>query len=312
MMHNELRIPALPPLVALPAVAIAARSGSFSAAAIELGLTHSAISRRVKSVETWLGTDLFERQGRGVALTPAGHRFTQAIDQAFGLIAQFGEQYRPGRHGGIVRISAVPSFARLWLVGRVNQLQGTPPDVRIEIMAQHRVAQLESGEADIAIRYGLGPWPGLAGWSFPAETLLPAVSREFAEANALVAGIEAPPEKIASMPLLHDSDVRLWRAWFEGTGVTVRPRPADRRFEDYDMVLASIKAGLGVGLLRLPIAKHLLKAPGIVLLSKRGVLNPLRHHILVSKTETRQHVLELVGRMKAVVLSDYQGNVLPW
>lgn len=301
----------LPPLDALPAVLAAARAGSFSAAAVELGLTHSAVSRRVKSVEVWLGTDLFERRGRGVDLTPAGHRFTQSIEQAFEHLARFAEQYRPGRAVKVVRVSAVPSFARLWLIWQIARLQGDPTDMRVDILAEHRVAQLESGEADVAIRYGQGPWSGVQMRPLPHESLAPAVSLSFAAAHGLAPIGEMSAAQIARLPLLHDSDLRLWRAWFDGTGQTIRPRTIDRRFEDYDMMLAALEAGLGAGLLRLPIASRIARNPNIVTLSQRTVANPSRHFILVREGEQRPHVLRFVDRLKIVADEFYQGNIAP-
>src|SRR3546814_10631765 len=92
----------------------AAEEGSFSAAAAKLGLTHGSVSRRIASLEHWLGASLFERHGRGVRLTPAGLRFAHDSRQSLGRLSHSAEQWRPRRGRQTVRMSAVPSFARLW------------------------------------------------------------------------------------------------------------------------------------------------------------------------------------------------------
>lgn len=90
-------LPPLPPLDSLKVAVIAARAGSFTAAAEALDLTHGAVSRRIASVENWLGTPLFERGGRGVSLTPAGSRLVRTAEQAIEAIAACAEQWRPHR-----------------------------------------------------------------------------------------------------------------------------------------------------------------------------------------------------------------------
>src|SRR4051794_34815102 len=108
----------LPPLEGLIAAAAAARSGSLTAAAEELGLTHSAVSRRIAAVEAWMGSELFERHGRGVRPTPAGYRLVRAGEEAFALIRAAAEPWRGPRGPRTLQLSVVPSFARMWLMPR--------------------------------------------------------------------------------------------------------------------------------------------------------------------------------------------------
>ena len=102
----------LPPLETLRAFEAAARTGSFSAAAQALNLTHGAISRQVARLEHWLGLRLFLRQARGVALTPEGQRLLQRTQEAFALIADTSDRWREQRGAAVVRLSAPPSSAR--------------------------------------------------------------------------------------------------------------------------------------------------------------------------------------------------------
>ena len=77
----------LPPLDGLTALLAAADEGSFSAAALRLGLTHGSVSRRIASLEAWLGAPLFERHGRGARLTPAGQRFAGEVRKSLAGLA---------------------------------------------------------------------------------------------------------------------------------------------------------------------------------------------------------------------------------
>lgn len=285
----------LPPLDGLTAVLAAIRTGSFTAAADELGLTHGAVSRRIQAVERWLGTPLFERHARGVRATPAGQRFAREVEQALATISQSAEHWRPRRELETVRISVVPSFAKLWLLPRLRALQGTPPELRIELSVEHRLASLEGREVDLAIRYGAGAWPGLRAHLLMRERLFPVAAPDIAQRI----GPQASAERIAHEPLLHDSDTAQWRAWLHSCGQRYRPHARDRRFEDYDLVLAAAEAGLGVALLRAPLAAPVLASGRLLPLSDHVIDNPASHWIVTRAEEDRASVLRLVERMSA-------------
>lgn len=281
----------LPPIEGLAAVIEAHRSGSFSAAAEALGVTHGAVSRRVHAVEHWLGTALFERHGRGVLPTPAGQRFIVEIDQALAAIRDSADRWRPRPELPNVRISVVPSFARLWLIPRLSQLQGVPPSVRIEPIIEHRVAELGDGGVDLAVRYGRGRWPGIEARHLFGERLFPVAAPALADRL----GAQASPARIAQEALLHDSDTSQWRAWLAGADIRFRTKAADRRFEDYDLVLAAAEAGLGIALLRSPLADDRLRAGTLVRVSRVAIPNASGHWLVSARgalPAASQRVLE--------------------
>lgn len=282
----------LPPLEGLIAVLAAAASGSFTQAAETLGLTHGAISRRVASVEAWLGTALFERHARGVRVTPAGRRFVSEIEAALFRIGRTADQWRPRRVLETLRISVLPSFAKLWLIPRIGMLQGEPPDLRLEVLVEHRLSSLDARESDLVVRYGLGGWPSIRAHLLFDEHLSPVAIPSIARR----VGRNASTSVIANEPLLHDSNTGQWRAWLAGGGVRYKPRQVDRRFEDYDLVLAAAEAGLGVALLRRPFAEDWLRSGRLVPLSMRELKNPASHFVGIRRNETRPSVLSLVER----------------
>ena len=198
----------------------AAGTGSFTAAAEELGLTHSAISRRIRAVEVWLGTPLFERHGRGVRLTPAGQRFARTVEQSFDSIVRAAEQWRPHRGVQSVRISVVPSFARLWLLPRLAALQGDPPDLFLDVGTEHQLADLREGGVDLAIRYGAGSWPELQATLLFREELFPVA----APALAARLGANADARAILEHALIHDSDARVALVFAAAARPIVRAR----------------------------------------------------------------------------------------
>jgi LysR family transcriptional regulator, glycine cleavage system transcriptional activator len=285
----------MPPFEGLSAVLASHRTGSFSAAAAALGITHGAVSRRVQVVEHWLGTALFERHARGVRTTPAGQRFVAIAEQALSMIQDSADRWRrPNVAIPHVRLSAVPSLARLWLMTRMPMLQGSPRDVHLELQLEHRVLDLEAGETDLAIRYGAGRWQRCTSHLLFGERLYPVA----APSIAARLGANARADRIAALPLLHDSDKRQWRSWFGAAGLRVRAKNEDRRFEEYDLVLAAAEAGLGVALLRMPIAHQYANSGRLVRVSPTGVPNEFGSYLVMRRDEKREVVLRIAERLQ--------------
>lgn len=288
----------LPPLDGLTAMLAAAEEGSFSAAAGKLGLTHGSVSRRIAALEHWLGASLFERHGRGVRLTPAGLRFVRDARQSLGRLSHSAEQWRPRRGRQTVRMSVVPSFARLWLLRRLPAIEQS--DTHIDLSLDHRMTDLDSREAEVVIRYGRGTWVGVDARQIVEETLAPAASPGLRDRMSAAPAID----ELLQWPLLHDSDTSQWRAFLSRAGVSYRPRWQDRRFEDYDTVLAAAEAGLGVALIRQPLAADWLTDGRLTTITLQTMANPASHFVCVRAGETRQAVLTVRDRILALATED--------
>lgn len=291
MSHNSYD---LPPLDGLTAMLAAAEEGSFSAAAGKLGLTHGSVSRRIAALEHWLGAALFERHGRGVRLTPAGLRFANDARQSLSRLSQSAEQWRPRQGRQTVRMSVVPSFARLWMLRRLTEIELN--DTHVDLSLDHRVMDLEARETEVVIRYGRGAWVGIEARQIIEESLAPAAS------PGLRRGMSAAPgaDELLQWPLLHDSDTSQWRAFLNRAGISYRPRWQDRRFEDYDTVLSAAEAGLGIALIRQPLASDWLSDGRLTTLGLEAMRNPASHFVCVRAGETRQAVLTLRDRILAL------------
>ena len=289
---------ARPPLASLETVCTVARQGSFLAAAEACGLTHGAISRRIAAVENWLGMTLFERHARGVRLTPDGQRFVGRIEQAFGIIDSAADQWRSPRSPRLVKLSVVPAFAKLWFLARQASLESEAPALRIDLHIDHRNTDIAGGQADLGIRYGRGNWRQLEVKPFLPETLYP-VAHPALAAQLAKQSRRHGDAALLDAPLLHDSDLTGWRAWFDALDIPLKPRAQDRRFEDYTLVLAAAEAGLGVALARTPLADAHLARSGLVRVSRHEVASPLRYYFVHAKGESRPEVLALVERMQS-------------
>ena len=284
----------LPPLDTLRAFEAAARTGSFSAAADGLNLTHGAVSRQVAKLERWLGLRVFLRQARGVALTPEGQRLLQRTQEAFSLIADTADRWSEQRGAAVVRFSATPSVCSLWLMPRWQRLEEGESPLRIVLQIDHRRVDLDEEGIDLAIRCGRGGAPGRVSVQLFEEWCYPIASPELARAIG-----EGEPQRLLGQPLIHDSDAAGWRAWFAAHGLDYRPRPQDRRFEDYNLVLDAAACGLGVALARPPLAQSQIEAGRVAMVDPRIALNPVSYWLDRPLGQPRPAAVSLARRIAA-------------
>ncbi|UPJ56420.1 LysR family transcriptional regulator [Bradyrhizobium sp. 192] len=147
----------LPPLTELRAFEAAARHLSFKHAAAELGVTPTAISHQIKLLEKYCGRPLFRRRPRPLALTQAGQQLFPVVREGFGQFAATLSDIQTGRAGQHLRITATNAFAARWLLPRLSSWRAAHPRLKLDIVGTDAVLNLESDEADVAIRYALGP-----------------------------------------------------------------------------------------------------------------------------------------------------------
>lgn len=282
----------MPPLDTLRAFEAAARLGSFSGAAEALNLTHGAVSRQVAKLEHWLGSRVFLRQARGVALTPEGQRLLQRTQEAFALIADTSERWREPRGAAVVRVSAPPSVCALWLMPRLKVLEAGDPPVRVLLQVEHRKVDFEEEGVDLGIRCGRGGAPDRCSLKLFEEWCFPIAS------PALAAAIgEGTPQRLLDHPLIHDSDAAGWKAWFAAQGLDYRPRPQDRRFEDYNLVLDAAAHGLGIALARPPLAREQIETGRIRRVDAHEALNPVSYWLDRPLGGVRPAAAALAGRI---------------
>lgn len=208
------------PLSGLRALLAAARAGSLTRAAEELGVTPGAIGHQIRQLEERLGIKLVHREGNGIALTRAAEAALPDIDRGFDALASGMRRLRFERRAETFTIAADPSFASLWLAPRLNKVRAALGrlDVRIVTSVAHDAMQEEG--VDLAISYRRGAAPDLASLDLFTERVIPAC------APTLVRGHIRPDaaEVLDRMPLLHidptmgDDVYPSWRDWFAAAG----------------------------------------------------------------------------------------------
>jgi DNA-binding transcriptional LysR family regulator len=237
----------IPNLSALQAFEATARLGTFSRAAEELSLTHSAVYRQVASLEARLGVQLFTRVRRRIALTDHGaeyagrirHHLDQIEKDTFGLVTRTGM-------GRSLHIAVVPTLATTWLIPRLADFNRQHPDITVSLSVRTLPFQFKDQPFDGALYHGDHLWPGTRGvLLFRERELIPVCAPTLAAQSREQAG-----SPIGGMPHLHlASRPDAWRQWYAENRFLFGPQAAGGpRYDLFSMVLAAAQAGLGVGL----------------------------------------------------------------
>ncbi len=235
------------PLLALRAFVETARHGSLKAAAEAMGVTSGAVSQQLKLLQERTGVSLFQRTRQGVLLSAAGSRVYPELRHAFDQIEASLRTLEQLKGRLPLRISAAPSFAAQWLAPRLSRFGTLHPHIDVQLDASTQLVDLQRDGVDIAIRHGLGRYPGLEVRPLFAPVLLPVAS------PALLAG--TAPLRTAldclQLPLLQDGDRRDWQLWFQAQGIAAEPRMRDGiAFDDDLLLIRAAEAGHGIALVR--------------------------------------------------------------
>jgi LysR family transcriptional regulator, glycine cleavage system transcriptional activator len=284
----------LPPIDALRAAISASRTGSFSAAAEALDVTHGAISRRITMMEQWAGTRLFERHGRGVRSTFEGQQLIAQIEQALAILEDSRLVHFRHSDLDIVRVGMVQSFARLWLVPHLAELEGFPPDLRIEAEIDDRYLTLS--EARIAVRLGRGDWPDVVAHRLFSEELIPyavpSLATEISPHNAST--------DILKFPLIHDASEVNWRLWMASENIEYERRPKDRVVPSYDIALLIAARGHGIVLVRTPYGQVFAEQLGLVSVVPRGIEHSQAFYVLTKPGTMHPAASRLLKRITSL------------
>jgi len=239
--------------------AVARRAG-FGAAADELHVTQSAVSRQIKSLEDELGAPLFTRGARRVELTQAGQTLLRAITPALARIDGAVRQIRAARGRAQVSLSTFPSFASLWLLPRLPAFERLQPSIDIRISAVDRLVDLDDPDHDLLLRQSRPEDVPPGARRLFGEVITPVIGLSLAD--AIARGLAPPlqgPADLAQCTLIEMEDDRPgselhgWQHWLAQAGL---PHLAPRRWISVNFTHQQVQtalAGQGVALARLPL-----------------------------------------------------------
>lgn len=236
----------------------AAKCGNFTAAAVRMAITQSAVSHHVRLLERQLHVKLFERRGRTLALTDEGRALHQTAEEAFTRLAATLEQIRAGDVRQRVVLGVLASFATKWLVPRLGDFYQAHPDIELVVRSVNHTINVELENVDLAVITAPAA-PASAAVSSHAmwsERLFAVCSPQYAAATGLKS-----LRHLARHTLLHDeTEIAAergfdWRSWLQHFGIESLVQEASSQyFSQSDLTLQAAIAGHGIALARTSIA----------------------------------------------------------
>jgi LysR family transcriptional regulator, glycine cleavage system transcriptional activator len=259
----------LPPLNALRVFEAAARHLSFKEAANELHITQAAVSHQVKSLEEYLGVELFRRAGRGVQLTEAARAALPRLRDGFDALAAAVEQIRERGEETDLEITSPPVFAARWLMPRLADFSKRNPKIEVHVTASSKMVDagaldahvitssldLRDDSSGVEIHLGGGEYPGHRADRLFGVSVVAVASPELVASSGLKRA-----EDLAQHTLLHDDAMdnvahgSAWQKWLEAAGVADRVTiPPGPHFSSNMLSLEAASQKLGVALALKPL-----------------------------------------------------------
>lgn len=233
-------LPSISSLLALEAVD---RLGSASAAAQELSLTQSAISRQVRAAEEQLGIELIERSQMRLCLTPAARDYVQTARSSLQDLAQAALRLTANPAGGALNLSILPAFGMHWLAPRLNDFAQRHPEVTVNLGTRLKPFDFINEPFHAAIHFGQRDWAGVNYLTIMREEVLPVCAPELAPD-----GFETL-DALRHAPLLHlETRADAWEQWFETQDHPVSGL-SGMLFDQFATMTQATIHGLGIALL---------------------------------------------------------------
>ncbi|MAC80046.1 MAG: LysR family transcriptional regulator [Rhodobacteraceae bacterium] len=272
----------LPSLPSLTVFEASARHGSFTRAAEELNMSQSAVSKRIATLEDWLGTRLFERVRQRIVLTEAGRHYLGRIREALEIMEEATMETLAFRPGGVtLNIATLPSFGNHWLLPRIAAFARQYPEISLNVTSRQWPFDMVQENIDAAIFYSVASWPGGPSDRLFGEEMIP-VCRP---------GLIDPEDAAAldKLPLLHHrARPRDWQHWLEQGGLNASQSFRGSRFETFDMIIRGARHGLGVGLIPTFMAQEHIEAAELGRPFARRMATPGSYFLV--QPERKRHV----------------------
>ncbi|MFU1476787.1 LysR family transcriptional regulator [Roseovarius sp. C7] len=296
----------IPSTAALRVLETFDRLGTTTATGDALGLTQSAVSRQLKTLEEHLGVVLFHREGRHLVLSAAAQDYAAEAREALARLAQAGMRLRAPVDHGRLNLAILPTFGMRWLVPRLPEFARAHPEVTFNLSTRLKQFNFASEDIDAAIHFGKADWPGTQALRLMSETVLPVA------APGLAAGLGTGPETtalpdpaaLASLPLLHiDTRPDAWPTWFARHEVPA-PRLTGTVHDQFSTIIQAALHGLGVALLPLYLAEPEIAAGRLLPLAGTPTEMPGAYYLVWPEARARDPALRAFRDWLAAVVDE--------
>lgn len=233
-------LPSINSLLALEAVQ---RLGTATAAANELSLTHSAVSRQLKVLEDQIGVSIFIRQGKGLRLSPAGEAYARSVRDCLNDLARASLKVKTSGTRSNLNLAILPAFGMYWLSPRLTAFMAAYPEVLVNQSTRIQPFDFEREDFDAAIHFGTQDWRGVNYLPLLKERVIAVCAPGFTDT------LPMSPERLLEQPLLHlESRPGAWEDWFKAHGLEA-DRLRGMLFDQFTNMAEATAAGAGVSLL---------------------------------------------------------------
>lgn len=292
------RPPHLPPLQALRALEAATRHRSFTRAAEELALTHSAISHHIRGLENNLGTKLFQRTGSTMTPTSIGARLAEQVRTALdGLEAALREASSSAGPPVVrLQVSVMEDLANAWLIRRLPSLHALAPELDLHLRLHAEITPPDPYAVDIGIWHQRVDLPGFACHNLIEDYVIAVAS------PALLA--KYPGFTLADLPKLPmlRFALRPWRDWLVLAGLPPDEPERGPIFQDAGLMLQSAVAGLGVATARAQLARDYLASGQLVQVGTTRIPSSLHYWVTWREGNPREKaILRFYGWLREQV-----------
>lgn len=231
----------LPPFAAVRAFEAAARHESFKAAADELCLSPSAVSHQIRSLEEYLDTKLFERDGNRLRLTLTGQTYAPKLTHLLDAFeaSTAGISATDDRQ---LRVLTTPGFAARWMVPRLDRLP-FGRQIRLRVSQGAPSTDFATNDADVVIHWGDEPVDGVRVEPLMQSARYPVAHPDYVARH----GIEHPRD-LTRATLMHDEVMDAWAEWFRIAGVVPPRMPLGPTFPNCEFATTAAEQGQGVSL----------------------------------------------------------------
>lgn len=296
----------LPPLNALRAFEAAARSGSYVAAAQELGVSPAAVSQQVKNLEEFLGKQLFRRYNNRIVLTDAGQTIFSGASDALQAISAFTEQVVSGRARSRLVISALPSVAERWMEPKLAAYRRAVPQFRFELRSEEDLVDFVRHDIDLRLSYGMNLYPDMVTIPLVQDEVVPVCSPDYLERNPAAGhmGLAAVPDD----DLIHTNwgptfvSHPTWQAWFAAAGVKRPEETLGYRVGKSSLALDLARDGIGVALGQREMGADEIEAGRLVVIDSRPISLGHPYCLVYPRARARKAgLVDLVNWLRAAL-----------
>ena len=270
--------PRIPPIHCLLSFEALARLRSVTLAADELNVTPSAVSHRMRQLESQLGVRLFARND--FTLSADGATYLAQVRQGLQALQQLPGSAPAAPRSAKLRLAVTPTFSRQILLPRLALFRHAYPDVELILQVAIPLLDVKAEEADLEIRYGTGPYAGVEQLRILSDEVVPVCSPDYLNEAGPFDGFDTL-EQVSRARLIR-SPLESWNTWFRACGIALPEPRAGAQFNDVGLMLDGAAAGFGVALMRLKLGRAWLDNGRFVRLSPRQVASP-NHHFLCWK-----------------------------